>query len=195
MQNSIARLATLILAPALAVAMAAAPAHAAGKKLVQSSGPLHVTIPDLGVATKKIVVKKAGKITDIDVVLAAKHNEISDLSFYLQSPKGKVIHLSSGNGGSGSGYGTNDSDTGCTETMRFDDEADTNIRDYEGIDSLFSGAYQPESLHEFIGNSGLTGLDGTNMKGTWTLIASDTAEIGSGLLECVKLKISYAPIG
>jgi subtilisin-like proprotein convertase family protein len=51
-------------------------------------------VPDLNSVTRKLVVKKAGRITDLNVVVAAEHNAISDFSFMLRSPQGRVVHLS-----------------------------------------------------------------------------------------------------
>jgi subtilisin-like proprotein convertase family protein len=193
--NRTLRVAAMLLVPAIALTFSA-PANAApSKKLIVSSGAIHVGIPDTGAGTKALVVKKAGTITDVNVIIAAEHPAVSDLTFLLRSPKGKVIHLSSGNGGDANGYGTTDSSTGCTQTMSFNDQAADDVANYEGVDHVFSGGYKPESWDEFNPGHSLDSLDGLNMKGKWQLIATDTTELAGGELACFKLNIKYTPIG
>ena len=166
------------------------PSFAATKTIRRSTGDISLAIPDERVASKALVIKNAGKIKDVNVTVAADHNEIKDLTFLLESPKGRLVHLSSGNGGSGNGYGSGITD-GCASTMAFDDEATDDVQDYEGVDHVFSGGYKPESFYVNNPGQGLAELDGTKMKGKWKLIAMDTEEIGGGVLQCFKLKIRY----
>jgi hypothetical protein len=60
---------------------------------------------------------------------------MSDFSFMLRSPQGRVVHLSSNNGGNGDGYGSPSID-GCGSTMRFDDEAAENVADFDGLECV-----------------------------------------------------------
>ena len=188
MTRRIARFTPFLLIPALALAVS--PSLAATRTIKRSSGDISVAIPDERAGSKRLVIKKRGKIKDVNVTVAADHNEVKDLTFLLESPKGRFIHLSSGNGGSGSGYGSSNTD-GCGSTMTFDDEATDDVQDYEGVDHVFSGGYKPESY--FVNNpgQGLAELDGTQMKGKWKLIVMDTEEIGGGVLQCFKLRIRY----
>jgi subtilisin-like proprotein convertase family protein len=165
-------------------------ALAAVKTAKKSSGDISVPVPDEQTGVKKLNITKRGKIKDVNVTVAADHNEIKDLTFLLESPKGKFVHLSSGNGGSGSGYGSGVTD-GCASTMSFDDEATDDVQDYEGVDHVFSGPYKPESFYINNPGQGLAALDGTQMKGKWKLIVMDTEEIGGGELQCFKLRIRY----
>lgn len=65
--------------------------------------------------------RRPGKIKDVNVSFAAEHNVIADLSFFLESPTGRLVHLTSGNGGIGDGYGSQNVD-GCGSTTTFNDE-------------------------------------------------------------------------
>jgi hypothetical protein len=143
MRHVTARLASLALLPALALAAATLPAHAGDGPLTLTvgSGSIQQFVPDLNFITRKLVVKKAGRITDLNVVVAAEHNAISDFSFMLRSPQGRVVHLSTNNGGNGDGYGSPSVD-GCGSTMRFDDEAAENVADFDGVARIFAGGYQ-----------------------------------------------------
>lgn len=189
MSKRIFRITPILLVPALALAVSIT-ALAATKTIKRSSGDLTKGIPDERAVSQKLVVSKAGKIKDVNVIVAADHTTVSDLTFVLESPKARLVHLSSGNGGNGNGYGGSNT-AGCGSTMTFDDEAVDDVSSYEGVDHLFSGSYKPESWYENNAALGLAELDGTQMKGTWKLIAMDTEEFASGLLQCFKLKIRY----
>jgi len=196
MHTRIARLAPALVVPALAATVAvatAAPANAAGaEEFTVSTGTIFKAIPDQDAVSQKLVVKKAGKIKDVNVSFAAEHNVIADLSFFLESPTGRLVHLTSGNGGIGDGYGSQNVD-GCGSTTTFNDEADVNVRDFEGVNTTFSGPYQPESRQLNQPTTGLSKLDGTKTKGAWKLIAADTDELAGGKLECFKLNFKYNP--
>lgn len=189
MSKRIARITPILLVPALVLAVSI-PAIGATKTIKRSTGDMTEGIPDERAVSQKLVINKAGKIKDVNVTLAADHNQVSDLTFMLESPGGRLIHLSSGNGGSGNGYGSANT-SGCGSTTTLDDEAVDDVSDYEGVDHVFEGGYKPESWYENNSSLGLAELDGTKMKGTWKLIAMDTEELSGGILQCFKLKIRY----
>lgn len=166
------------------------PALAATKTIKKSTGDISKGIPDEQAISQKLVISKAGKIKDVNVIVAVDHVTVGDISLALQSPSGRIVHLSSGNGKDGNGYGSGITD-GCASTATFDDEGAEDVADYNGVDHTFSGGYKPESW--FVNNSslGLAQLDGTKMKGTWKLIVMDTEEFAGGALQCFKLKITY----
>lgn len=189
MSKQTTRMSLLALVSALALAVAI-PALAATEEITRSTGDISKVISDEDAVSQKLVVDKVGKVKDVNVVVAADHNQNSDLTFVLESPGGRLVHLSSGNGASGNGYGSSGT-PGCGSTMTFDDEATEDVTDYEGVDHLFSGKYKPESFFEDNPADGLAKLNGVQMKGTWKLIAMDTEEFGGGQLQCFKLKITY----
>lgn len=189
-----ARLTPLLILPVLILVAGMLPANAAPLKLFRSTGNIDVTVPDQDSVTKRLFIGKAGKIKDLDVLVAANHTVISDLTIMLRSPQGRVVHLTSNNGGNSNGYGS-DSVDGCASTMTFSDEASQAVDDFDGVDHLFEGAYRPESRIETTSSGGLARFDGLNMKGTWELIVTDTDEFAPGELECFALGFTYTPLG
>lgn len=181
---------TVALALALAL-VATGIAFGAVKKGTFSSGDLSIPVPDNQSVTKKLKVKRAGKIKDLNVVFAAEFANNDEITAVLRHPSGKAVHLTSGNGGTANGYGST-LDDGCEGAMRFDDEAQLDVQDFEGQDQLFSGSYKPEAYEEFMNQGGLRALDGKQLRGVWELTVTDTEEFGSNKLECFKLQAQYA---
>jgi subtilisin-like proprotein convertase family protein len=190
----LSRLTPLLVLPVLTLAATVLPAAAAPKKLFRSTGDIDVTVPDQDSVTKRLFVGRAGTIKDLDVLVAANHTVICDLTIMLRSPQGRVVHLTSTNGGNGNGYGS-DSVDGCDSTMTFDDEASQAVEDFDGVDHLVEGAYRPESRTETTATGGLATFDGLNMKGTWDLIVTDTDQFAPGEPECFASGFTYTPIG
>jgi subtilisin-like proprotein convertase family protein len=92
-------------------------------------------------------------ITKVTVKFSFTHTWVGDLAFYLKSPTGTEIDLSSYNGSSGDNY---------TNTV-FDDAATTSIT----LGSApFTGTYRPEVP--------LSTFNGQNANGTWTLRCYDS---------------------
>jgi subtilisin-like proprotein convertase family protein len=181
---------TMGLAMILALLVAGV-ALAATKTKTFSSGDLAKSIGHGDTLSQKLNIKKKGTIKDVDVVVALQTNVNEDYTFLVRHPNGKTIHLSSGNGASGNGYGSGLTE-GCGSTVVFDDEAETHITETEGIDTLLSGPYQPEQRDEVTHIGGLEELDGKKLQGKWELIVTDTAH-ASGLaeLECFKVRARY----
>ena len=171
----------------------AALALGATKTKTFSAGHFAKGVPNDGALSKSLKVKKKGKIKDVNVTVALSTNENDDYDFYVVGPGGQVVQLSTGNGLSGSGYGgTGDLDCADpADTVTFDDEAAENIDDFEGINKVFSGPYQPEGRDEVTGQFGLNSLDGKQLKGTWRLIVGDNEEIGAGTVQCFKVTAKY----
>lgn len=167
----------VVLAAALAI-LTAAPVSAGAKTF--SSGNRSIAIKDRTAMTSTVRVRSAGIIKDVNVMVRLDHTADEDIDLYLVSPKGKVIQLSTNNGGlaGGADYGTGADDcTGAPTT--FDDEAATPIFDGE---PPFAGAFKPEQR--------LAGLDRSQRRGTWRLIIGDNATGDVGKLFCWKLKIT-----
>jgi subtilisin-like proprotein convertase family protein len=164
-------------------------AAAATKTRTFSSGAISKGFGSGDAVTQSLKVKPKGKIKDVNLGVALTTNENDDFTFLVQAPNGKVVHLSSGNGGSGSGYG---SDCSANEITTFDDEGAQDIQDYEGVDHVFDGgSYAPEQWDDVSESGGLSVLDGSKLNGTWRLIAIHTEDIGVGSLKCFKVKAKY----
>ena len=165
----------------LALAVSAVALGAKAKTI--STGNISKGITGGHAISQSLNVKKSGKIKDLNVGVAFSTNENDDFTFSVMSPKGKMVQLSSENGGSGSGYGSS-----CTDLTTFDDEAAQDIQDYEGVDHVFDGvSYKPEQYDDNSDSGGLVALDGSQLKGKWRLIVTDADEIGAGSLKCFKL--------
>lgn len=174
----------------LSLVMAGA-AVAAVKTKTFSSGDLARGIGHGDTVAQTLNVKKKGKIKDVDIVVALETSVNEDYSFLVRHPSGKVIHLSSGNGGEGNGYGS-DAQQGCASTVTFDDEADAHVITTDGQNLVLSGSYQPEQRDEVTHTGGLQELDGKKLQGKWQLIVTDTtSQVGLGELECFKVRAKY----
>jgi subtilisin-like proprotein convertase family protein len=178
-------------AAAVLTLLVAGVAFAATKTKTFSSPDLAKDIGHGDTLTQNLKIKKKGKIKDLDVSVALETNVNEDYTFLVRHPSGKTIHLSSGNGASGNGYGSGLSQ-GCTGLVTFDDEAVGHITDTEGVDTLLDGPYQPEQRDEVSDVGGLEELDGKQLQGKWQLIVTDIAH-ASGLaeLECFQVKAKY----
>ena len=167
----------VVMAAALSI-LAAAPVAAATKTF--SSGNRHLAIKDRKATTSTIRVRTAGIVKDVNVMVRLDHAADPDVDLYLVSPKGKVVQLSTNNGGAGGGadYGTGSDDCKGVPTV-FDDEATTFIFNGE---PPFAGSFRPEQS--------LTAFDGASRKGTWRLIVGDNAVGDTGTLFCWKLKFT-----
>jgi hypothetical protein len=164
-----------------------ATAMAATKDKTFSTGTISVGIGGSQIDSKSLKVKPKGKIKDVNVVVGFDTNQNEDYAFILRHPSGETVHLSSGNGGSGSGYGSG----GCGSVATFDDDADNDITDTEGIDTLLSGTYNTEEWNHVTESGGLDKLDGRKLNGKWELIFLSTVDTGAGQLECFEIEATY----
>lgn len=138
-------------------------------------------IPDGGSTNSAVgVVGITAPIAKVTVSLNINHGSDADLDLYLQAPDGTIVELSTDNGGVGSNYGNS-----CAQRTTFDDTALNAIT--IGAAPFF-GSYRPEgALSDFRGKSG------TNVNGTWTLLATDdTLNAIGGELDCWTLNIYQA---
>ncbi len=127
-------------------------------------------IPDVSTSNFVINVNQAYHITDVDVCLDLNHTWDADLDIYLISPSGTMIELSTDNGGGSDNYV-------CTV---FDDEASISI--ISGA-APFTGSFIPEAL--------LSGFDGQNAYGNWTLRIVDDLGGDVGNVDGVCLLFDY----
>jgi subtilisin-like proprotein convertase family protein len=116
-----------------------------------------------------------------EVRLIARHTWDSDLNFYLTSPNGKIVELSTKNGGTNDNYGDPNAPN-CSKYTAFvrNDCAATSII---GAAAPFIGKFFPEEkLSDF--------HDGSNPNGNWTLRVCDDATANVGRLEYIELVFS-----
>lgn len=92
-----------------------------------------------------------------------EHKWLDDLEIFLQSPEGKLIELTTDNGGGGDNY---------TNTC-FTVTATTPITD-PGSSAPYTGSWLPEG--------DLTGIIGENPNGTWQLVLTDDSNSFNGKL-------------
>ena len=107
-------------------------------------------------------------IEDLNVTVDITHTYDGDLVLSLVGDTGTQVMLSNHRGRSGKDF----------DNTTFDDEADTKIE--EGA-SPFSGSYRPEEP--------LSGFDGENAQGTWTLTVLDQYEEDSGTLHAWSITV------
>lgn len=125
------------------------------------SNSTDVALRDLKTVSSNIKVANDLIISDLNVRVNIAHTYDSDLVLVLQSPSGSQITLFNRRGGSGDNL---------TNTL-FDDQALFAIS--QGA-APFTGSFRPEAT--------LTGLNGKNAKGTWTLFISDKQTRDTGKL-------------
>lgn len=111
-------------------------------------------------------------VTDLNVTLSLAHTYTADLVITLTAPNGKAVTLFQRRGGSG------DNLTNTT----FNDEATTLIRNGA---APFSGSFRPDAA--------LSGFDGVNPVGNWTLSVRDAGRLDVGTITAVSLDIATNP--
>jgi subtilisin-like proprotein convertase family protein len=136
------------------------------------------TIPTQGPLSATVDVPESATIQDVNVTLSLTHTYVQYLTLRLVSPQGTVILLSRQQGGDGDNY---------AGTV-FDDEATTSIG--SGT-APFTGSFQPEEP--------LSGLDGEDQQGTWTLSIkndwwSQTGTLVSWSLEITNDASTHTPV-
>lgn len=145
--------------------------------VVHSSGNLAVPIADLSTVEIPITVTDSGAVGDVNVHVRLNHTFTGDLQLRLIAPDGTIVSLANNRGGNGDNYGTGANDCSGTSTI-FDDSAGTAIS--AGV-APFAASFRPETP--------LSALNGKEMNGVWKLRVSDTANLDTGTIGCVKLEI------
>jgi subtilisin family serine protease/subtilisin-like proprotein convertase family protein len=125
------------------------------------SNTTDLNIRDLRTVSSSIKVGSDLVVGDLNVRLNISHTYVSDLVVVLQAPGGSQYALFNRRGGSGDNL---------ANTL-FDDQAVFAIS--QGA-APFTGSFRPESS--------LSGLNGRNAKGTWTLLISDRQSRDTGRL-------------
>ena len=120
------------------------------------------TIADLSTVTSALTIPAPATVLDVDVGLSITHTYDGDLVLVLIGPNGTRVLLANEMGGSGANY---------TGTI-FDDEAATSI---DSVGAPFTGRFKPQQP--------LSGLDGIQANGTWTLEIQDVGPGDTGTLD------------
>jgi subtilisin-like proprotein convertase family protein len=143
-----------------------------------STGDIAVPIADSSTVNVPINVGPAGNVLDIDALVRLDHTFDADLDMFLISPGGgTTVELSTDNGSSGDNFGSGSNDCAGGST-RFNDAASTSIT---AGSAPFPGSYTPEGS--------LSGFNGLNESGQWTLQVTDDAGMDTGTIGCVRLVI------
>ena len=127
----------------------------AGQTAVVVANNTSQPIPDTGMIESMVSVVPSGTVQSVALRIGSlTHTWDEDLEIQLESPAGTIVGLTSDNGGGGDNYiGT-----------VFEDACATAI---PAGSAPFAGCFSPESP--------LSGFDGEDSDGTWTLTVSDDA--------------------
>lgn len=112
-------------------------------------------------------------ITDVNVTVNISHTRNRDLYFYIISPTGTIITLSTYKGGNGDNY----------SNVTFDDASSNTL---PTGNTTLSGSYQPEGS--------LASFNGQNSNGNWILRITDTANGQGGTINNLNINLCYTPI-
>ncbi len=152
-----------------------------GTTTTYSTGSIAVPLPDLSTVEVPIDVPDDGAILTATAGVRLNHTFDGDLALYLISPIGKVVALSTNNGGSGDNYGSGANDCTGTKTL-FSDGAATSIT--AGV-APFAGSFKPEQA--------LSAYASDNPQGGWKLRVVDSASGDVGTVGCVTLTLTRQP--
>jgi hypothetical protein len=165
--------------------VAAAPGDAGAKKVTKTTTFTHPgTTPFGGTESPTFIPLRpfvvGAKIKSLRVFVRLDHPSVGEVNLYLLDNIARVIELSTGNGGSGTAYGTGPNDCSGTPTV-FEDAAPTPIT---AGTAPFEGSFQPEK-GPFAAAGELTG--------PYWLVASDNTPTASsiGTIGCFKLEFTY----
>lgn len=176
-------------AASLLLLAAAVPATGKTKTRTFSSGTINRPIPDtVGKFGEEIApsirVKARGRVRDVNVAVRISHPDSRDLSLSVANPVFKGFRLRENgqlNDPKGADFGVGPAGCAGTPTL-FDTQAPTSI--LQGSPP-FAGTFAPVSP--------LSGFNGGQMRGKWSLSILDHFETNVGVLNCWKLIIRYKP--
>ena len=116
---------------------------------------------DNNTVTETVAVTEGDLVEDLDVTISTTHTWIGDVTISITSPDGTTVQLFDRPGVPATGFGCNNT---TDLDFSFDDEAAQTNADLEATCPP-TGAYQPVDA--------LSGFDGENAQGTWTVSVSD----------------------
>lgn len=154
-----------------------------------SSGTINRPIPDTigGVGEEiapSIRIKVRGRVKDVNVAVRITHPDSRDLSLSVANPAFKGFQLRDNgqlNDPRGGDFGAGSPDCAGTPTV-FDTQAPSSI--LQGTPP-FAGPFAPVAP--------LTGFNGGELRGKWSLFLLDHFATNSGVLNCWKLIVRYRP--
>ena len=146
-----------------------------------STGNVAIPLPDLTTTDIPLSVPQEGTAVKVVAQIRLNHTWDEDLDISLVSPTGKVIDLSSDNGGNGDNYGSGANDCTGVRTV-FTDLAAISIT--AGAPP-FAGQFRPEQP--------LSDLVGEPTDGVWKLRIFDDVAADAGTLGCFKLVVTRVP--
>ncbi len=188
----------------LVLALAPVRSAWAGSITQSATYGLGVVIPDNdlnGVADTETFSSPIQSITDLQVSLNISGGYDGDFYAYLTHGSTDFAVLLNRIGvNSGSTYGSFDSGMNIT----LSDAASVNIHDASYNGGLLSGTFQPDgrnvspltahaALDAAPTTAGLSGFDGSDANGAWTLFIADTSPVGIGTLESWSLVVTGNP--
>jgi subtilisin-like proprotein convertase family protein len=122
-----------------------------------------------------------GAVTAVTSVgVRASHTFVSDNVITLVSPSGRLINLFNRRDNGGDNFGAGATSCSGTQTL-FSDTAGTAIA--AGAPP-YAGSFRPEQP--------LSGLNGSQARGVWTLLIADQAAGDSGTLHAFSLNFTYS---
>jgi subtilisin-like proprotein convertase family protein len=129
-----------------------------------------LAIPDNTTVTDTVTITTTGPLTDLNVSLDATHTYVGDLVFRLRHDEtGTVVNLFN------RPIGGNGDCSGDDIAAMLDDEGPTPV-DQE------CGGGVPTIDGTFIPSAPLSGFDGEDLSGSWTILVSDQAAQDVGTL-------------
>jgi subtilisin-like proprotein convertase family protein len=170
--------------------LAAMPAAATAKTKTFSSGDIDRAIPDVigggGVAIDSpVVIKKRGKVKDVNVAVRISHPDARDLDLIVENPAIKGFQLKEVGQLSeppGADFGAGPPDCAGAVFTVFDSQATTPIF---GATPPFAGSFLPAAP--------LGGFNGGQLRGKWRLELLDHNPGDAGVLNCWQLRVRYKP--
>ena len=155
-----------------------------------TSTDVPMAIPDFdqtGITSTVNVTVPSVTVADVNLVLEdLEHTCVRDLRIELTSPAGTKVTLIKSTAGGGILVPP------CSRNYvqtKFDDQASTNLA---AGTAPYTGSFNVE--HASVDPSPLSGFNGENAGGIWTLSIADTAQRGVGTLKAWSLEIDSLPV-
>lgn len=134
-----------------------------------TGGISNVLTPCTARFTRTFSVTSSITVSDVNIGVLMAHTRRADLTFYLVSPAGTRIQMMTGVGG-------NSDHT----NVLFDDEASSGVANYTANSTATATTSVPPYSATYRPTSALSGFDGQNALGIWTLEICDTTSSNSG---------------
>jgi uncharacterized repeat protein (TIGR01451 family) len=131
--------------------------------------------------TRTFIVSASYSVTDVNIAVLMSHTWRADILMYLVSPDGTRVQLTTGLGGSADNF-----------NLTFDDEAATNVSAYTANSTATASTAVPPYSASYQPSFALSGFDGQNAAGTWTLEICDNADADSGTFFQADLYLTQA---